>query len=89
MGSVGAALGGFSSRQRAVEGQWFNTEGQLAVMRHLEKMVQQVGGQGGGGRAGEAAGLQLPAALPPPRHPPLQPSLPTMPHALNSPLTDP
>jgi hypothetical protein len=36
-----AALGAFATRQRAAEGHWFNTEGQLAVMRHLEKLVQQ------------------------------------------------
>ena len=40
--AAAAAMGGFSARQRAAEGQWFNTEGQLAVLRHLEKLVQQV-----------------------------------------------
>ena len=82
MASVGAALGGFSSRQRAVEGQWFNTEGQLALMRHLEKMVQQVGNGEGNGRGDGREGLlgQVPhscscrpaAAL---RHPPCSPTL--------------
>ena len=42
MTATAAAMGSFASRQRAAEGHWFNTEGQLAVMRHLEKMVQQV-----------------------------------------------
>ena len=37
-----AALGAFASRQRAAEGHWFATEGSQAVMRHLEKMVQEV-----------------------------------------------
>lgn len=36
-----AALGAFASRQRAAEGHWFATEGSQAVMRHLEKMVQE------------------------------------------------
>ncbi|KAL4436815.1 hypothetical protein ABPG75_003954 [Micractinium tetrahymenae] len=39
--SAAAAMGSFASRQRAAEGHYFNTEGQLAVMRHLEKLVQQ------------------------------------------------
>lgn len=39
--SASAAMGSFASRQRAAEGHYFNTEGQLAVMRHLEKLVQQ------------------------------------------------
>jgi hypothetical protein len=41
MASASSALGAFASRQRAAEGHWFATEGQLAVMRHLEKLVQQ------------------------------------------------
>lgn len=42
--SASAIMGGFAARQRAAEGQYFNTEGNQAVMRHLEKLVQQVGG---------------------------------------------
>ena len=36
------ASGGFAARGNAQEGQYFNTEGNLAVMRHLERLVEQV-----------------------------------------------
>lgn len=31
----------FTRRQRAVEGQWFNTEERLSIVRHLERMVAE------------------------------------------------
>ena len=32
----------FAARQRAAEGHYFNTEDRLAIMRHLERLVESV-----------------------------------------------
>ncbi len=32
----------FAARQKAAEGHWFNSEERLAVLRHLERMVENV-----------------------------------------------
>ena len=53
----------FAARQRAAEGQYFNTEAQQAVMRHLEKLVQQVRGWRGRRLVAGAALLWLGAAV--------------------------
>lgn len=40
--SAASLLGGFAARQRASEGQHFSAEEHQVVLRHLEKLVQQV-----------------------------------------------